>query len=319
MSPGRVPVGRESLPEQEVVRFRSQVTLGFPPSEIHDLVMPRAGEGPPVMTVAFFGLTGTTGVLPYHYTEQLLERLKAKDTVLRDFFDLFNHRLLSLFYRAWEKHHLGAQFEEARYGRGTDDRVAGYLYALLGMGTPGLRGRAGVEDGLLLRYAGLLSQRPRSAMALRQWLRDAFAVPVSIRSLVGEWLEIEPEDRTRIGTPGVNNRLGLSATAGTRVWDQQAGFSVQLGPMSYRMFEAILPSGQSFQRLVWMIKFFAGREMSFTIRPKLVAAEVPDCRLQETDQYVPRLGWTTWLKTKPMQRDADDVVFSGYARLGATA
>lgn len=318
MGNGRTVLGQDGLPEQEAVRFRTHVTLGFPPSEIQDLARRPIGQGPPVMTVAFFGLMGTTGVLPYHYTEYLLERLKAKDTVLRDFLDLFNHRLLSLFYRAWEKHQVAVQFERARSDRSQEDRFAGYLYALVGMGTPGLRGRMGAHDGLLLRYAGLLSQRPRSAAALQQWLCDAFAMPVCIRQLVGEWLEIEAEDQTRLGTPGVNNRLGISATAGTTVWDQQAGFSIQMGPMSYRMFESLLPSGRAFHRLISMTKLFVGRELSFTIRPTLVASEVPDCRLQQTNQYAPRLGWTTWLKTRPMQQDADQVVFSGYARMGAT-
>src|ERR1043165_7020806 len=75
----REPVGGDGPPSREVVRFRSHVSLGFPPSEIHDLTEHPDGQGTPTMTVAFMGLTGTAGVLPRHYTEHLLERMKAKD------------------------------------------------------------------------------------------------------------------------------------------------------------------------------------------------------------------------------------------------
>ena len=56
------------------------------------------------MTVNFMGLTGPLGILPYSYTEFMLERMRAKDSSLQDFLDIFNHRMISFFYRAWEKY-----------------------------------------------------------------------------------------------------------------------------------------------------------------------------------------------------------------------
>ena len=69
------------------------------------------------MTVAFLGLTGTQGVLPFCYTEWMLERKAAKDDTLAAFLDLFNHRLVSLFYRAWEKHRPPVLYEARRRPR----------------------------------------------------------------------------------------------------------------------------------------------------------------------------------------------------------
>src|SRR5262245_51793239 len=89
--PERVPVGRISeekqvfAPSREIARFRTRVSLLFPPSQIHDLTRPRDGEEegerekPPQMEVAFMGLTGPLGVLPNTYTELLIERLRRKD------------------------------------------------------------------------------------------------------------------------------------------------------------------------------------------------------------------------------------------------
>ena len=92
------------------------------------------------MTVAFMGLTGPLGVLPRHYTDLLLERGRRKDWTLRDFLDIFNHRLISLFYRAWEKYRLPIVYEAAAWRHQENDCGSQYLFDLMGLGTSGLRG-----------------------------------------------------------------------------------------------------------------------------------------------------------------------------------
>jgi type VI secretion system protein ImpH len=97
------------------------------------------------MVINFIGLTGPSAVLPTPYTELLLERVRYKDTALRDFLDLFNHRMASLFYRAWER----SRFPVA-YERGGDNPFTQYLLDLVGMGTRGLRDRLAIlDEGLL--------------------------------------------------------------------------------------------------------------------------------------------------------------------------
>ncbi|MEJ7618544.1 MAG: type VI secretion system baseplate subunit TssG [Pyrinomonadaceae bacterium] len=153
----RQPVGAAAAPSEEAVRFRTRVSLVFPPSELYELKR-RADEEdqrPPEMTVAFMGLTGPAGVLPLHYTELLIERARYKDTAGWEFLDIFNHRLISLFFRAWEKYRLTATYESGDLGRFTE-----YLFCLTGMGTRGLRGRLNLPDQGLLRYGGLIGQKP---------------------------------------------------------------------------------------------------------------------------------------------------------------
>src|SRR4051794_748980 len=74
--PGRVPVGQLGPPGAEVVRFRTHQSLSFPPSAVYEVAPPAAADGPPEMTVTFLGLTGSSGVLPRHYTELLLRLLR---------------------------------------------------------------------------------------------------------------------------------------------------------------------------------------------------------------------------------------------------
>lgn len=308
--PGRQPVGRFASPGDEVVRFRSHLSLGFPPSEIHHVSRGKHAQEPIAMTVAFFGLAGAEGALPRYYTELLLQRAQVDDYALRDFLDLFNHRLISLFYRAWEKHHCVVGYERT-LETGEEDRFAKLLYAVVGLGTKGIRERLGGDDASVLRYAGLVAQRPRSAHALRQFLADVFQIPVRIHQFMGAWLSLEMEDLTRLGTTGANNRLGQTAVAGTRVWDQQAKFEVRLGPLDFETFCQLLPSGKAFPTLTRMTKFLAGPEFDFSMRLILKASEVPQTCLTETAGYAPRLGWTTWLSSKPRTGHAEDVMFSG--------
>lgn len=318
MFPHRRPVGTDGSPGSEAVRFRAFLSLAFPPSAIRHIARPQREDRPPEMTVTFMGLSGIQGVLPRHYTELLMERVAAKDFALRDFLDLFNHRIVSLFYRAWEKHRCLVGFERALSG-GTTDHMAKYLWALMGLGTPGIRERIPGVDQVLLRYAGAIAQKPKSANALQQVLSDYFKVPVAIQQFIGTWLHLEQEDRTALGGKGRNNRLGQTAVLGTKAWDQQAQFKVRVGPLNYNEFANLLPSGQSYPVLVNLTKFFAGPDLDFNVNLICNAKEVPTCRLRESDVYAPRLGWTTWLKTKEFLRHADQVTFSGTARYRSMA
>ena len=104
------------------------------------------------MKVNFMGLTGPEGVMPLYYTALLADRTRAGDLSAVDFFDLFNHRIISLFYLAWEKYRFSVAYE--REGL---DPFSHHLMDLIGMGTPGLQNRLPVLDDSLLYYSGLLA------------------------------------------------------------------------------------------------------------------------------------------------------------------
>src|ERR1700730_10249044 len=176
--PDRLPVGGFGPPAKEVARLAAHPSLTFPASEIQSL--PWEEGQAPFLRVNFMGLTGIQGPLPQWYTATVLEQLRSGDATLRDFLDIFNHRSLSLFYRAWQKYRFGVAYE-----RGDRDNFFLNLLALIGLGTPGLPGQQSVIDEALIFYAGLLAPHQRSAAALEQLLSDYFDVPVEIEQLVG--------------------------------------------------------------------------------------------------------------------------------------
>ncbi|HKP85575.1 MAG TPA: type VI secretion system baseplate subunit TssG [Blastocatellia bacterium] len=304
IEPERRPVGRYSEPAGEAVRFRTRVSLSFPPSQIYGLA--RAGEEeskPSRMTVAFMGLTGPAGVLPHHYTELLIERTRYKDTALAEFLDLFNHRMISLFYRAWEKYRFPVAYE-----RGEDDRFTEFLFDIVGMGTRGLRNRQSFPDEILLFYGGLFAMRPHSASAMCAALGDYFGATARMEQFSGQWLKLDDESLTRLG--GENAELGVTTVAGTRVWDVQSKFELQFGPLSFSEFTGFLPTGSAFKPAAELTRLMAGMEFDFDIRLTLKAEEVPGCVLTTRAKRAPMLGWTTWLKTSPFREDDSQVVLS---------
>lgn len=306
--------------EREAVRFRSTLSLGFPAATVTQV---RGGAGneaedtlPPSaeMAVTFLGLTGSSGVLPYHYTRLLLRQLRVKDSSLRDWLDLFNHRLVSLFYRAWEKYRLAFAYERAKRTEDGPDRCTQVLYSLVGLGTAGLRGRQEIDDETVLYYAGHFAHCPRSASALGDVLADHFDVPVAVEQLQGQWLVLEANDRAVL--PGLgrrtgrNNRLGVGLVVGERVWDVQSKFRLRVGPLNYAQFRRHLPGGTGLRPLCQLTRTYTGPDLSFDVQLVLRAAEVPACRLGGDDGDVARLGWNTWLHSGSVRADADDAVFA---------
>jgi type VI secretion system protein ImpH len=302
IDPERAPVGQDSEPLNEAVRFRTRASLTFPPSQIFKLAGGRSENGgPPEMTVAFMGLTGPLGVLPQHFTELVAERARYGDTALWEFFDLFNHRAISLFYRIWEKHRLTVAFE-----RGQLDHFTQYLFDTIGMGTEGLRQRLSVPDQALLLYGGLIAQRPHSVSIVEAILGDYFDVPVSVQQFAGHWLKLGEDDSTRLGAR--NNRLGVNTLTGPRFWETQSNLRPRFGPLTFTQFTAFLPVGSAFKPAKELARFLVGQEFDFDLQLTLKADEVPDCVITTHQGTRPMLGWTTWLKTQSFKKDDSQVV-----------
>jgi type VI secretion system protein ImpH len=300
----RLPVGKDNNPKREAVRFHALPSLSFPPSQLARISPEDETTGaPPQLTIAFMGLFGPLGVLPAHYTELVLERLRYRDKALAEFLDIFNHRFISLFYRAWEKYRFPIAYE-----RGAGDAFTQYLFSIIGMGTRGLHKRLSLPDEGLLLYGGLIAQKPHSVNAMAAVLSDYFAVPVTIEQFYGQWLKLEAENLTRCGK--ANHCLGSNTVVGTRVWDTQAKFRVKFGPLSFTQFYQFLPIGSAFNPAQDLTRLFAGMEFDFDLQLVLKAAEVPTCQLATGSNRQPRLGWTTWLKTREFTRDDRQVVLS---------
>jgi type VI secretion system protein ImpH len=298
------PVGGFSNPEDEAVRFRVNQRLGFPASEIQKLELD--GGPQPEMTVNFMGLTGPSGVLPYAYSELILERARAKDHSLAAFLDLFNHRAISLFYRAWQR----SRFP-VTYSAGTRDLFTHYLLDLIGLGTTGLRDRQEIEDEALLHYVSLIGMQSRSAAALEQIIGDYFEVPVTIEQFTGAWYALERPTQCEMSEAGsASSQLGAGAVVGDAVWDRQARVRIRLGPLDLERYNDFLPGGSAYPELRAITRFFTNECLDFEVQLVLDRSHAPGIELDFDSGNLARLGWVSWVKTAPMRNDPDDTILT---------
>jgi len=294
-------VGYSNRPQDDPVRFCQNASLAFAPAAL------QAYEGPTQeraarMIVNFFGLLGTNGPLPQHITEYVRDRLRNHaDPTLAGFLDIFNHRMISLFYRAW-----ACNQQTMSYDRPGDDPFAIYIGSLFGIGQDSCRTRDAVSDLAKLHYAGRLTCQTKNTEGLRELLHDYFGIEVEIHEFVGQWIDLPQEYCCSLGQSPDTGRVGATVIVGSRFWECQQKFRITFGPMSFSNYQRMLPGGDSICRLVTWVRNYVGDQLSCELQLILKADEVPTLRLGK----VGRLGWSTWLGSKPFQKDADDLVLS---------
>jgi type VI secretion system protein ImpH len=289
------------LPRQEVVRLGQSPFLGFANSTLSAVDLTQ-GEHRAVLFARFLGLFGPNGPLPLHLTEYAFARLhNADDATLSRFLDIFHHRALSLFYRAWADAHPAMQAS-----RRDEDRFGRYLGSFVGTSPGGEHPEDAFPLDAKRRLAGLLSRQRRDEESLQRMLTAHFGVPVSTRSFQGAWATTSADSWSRLGGADGNCRLGVSTVPGTRVWLAQHKFRLVLGPLGMREFLRFLPGARSLAALTALVRHYTGDEFEWDLQLLLRAAEVPATRLGRQG----RLGLTSWLGNRDGTEDCGDVVFS---------
>ncbi|MDX2132083.1 MAG: type VI secretion system baseplate subunit TssG [Planctomycetota bacterium] len=315
--------GASSRASDDPVRFAQEPTLAFPPCTVSQFHFPKS-TAPARLFVHFLGLLGPMGPLPLHFTEHALQReLHFKDRTFSRFLDVFNHRMVSLFYRSWAASQMPASYDRAlpvenadelddatrdRYLAGDADRYAVYVGSLFGLGGEETRLRDAVPDIGKLHFSGRLATPGRGPEGLCAILSKYFGVEVEVEEFAGRWLDLPEQYWCRLGAPGPSSTLGTTSggmiVAGNRVWDCQGMFRIRLGPMSLADYQRLLPDGRAARRLDAWIRNYLGDEFSWEAVLALKASEVPPTRLGGDA----RLGWTTWVRCGENTEDRDELV-----------
>jgi type VI secretion system protein ImpH len=324
LHPGKPRWGRALRPLDEPVRLGQDPDLSFAPAPLASF---EALDGRvPRLQVRLFGLFGPNGPLPLHVTEYARERLRlAGDPTLSRFLDIFHHRFLALFYRAWAQ----AQPHVNR-DRPKEDRFTTYVGSFIGMAPATFRDCDALPDLAKFFHVGSLIRQVRNTEGLTHILEHFFGVPVRIEEFVGHWLLLSKSERTCLSSEGAV--LGSGAALGGRVWDRQHKFRIHLGPLSLDQYESFLPAppklrrseggpargGPSLKKLVDWVRMYLCFELDWDVRLLLKQNEVPSLTLGGGQQ----LGWTTWLGHRRTNTCADDLCLDAEAlvdREGARA
>ncbi|QPH54089.1 type VI secretion system baseplate subunit TssG [Pontivivens ytuae] len=293
----RPRLGRSRRPAEDPVRLSQEPELAFPTSTISAF---EEEDGRARLTQRVFGLFGPNGALPLHLTEYARDRVRNHDDpTLAAFADMFHHRMMSLFYRAWASGEPAPSFD-----RPDDDPFGAKLDAITGRLGEAFECRDAMPDLAKRHFAGLLAATPRSEAGLKAMLSHFFGAQVEIESFVGGWLHLEPHDRGTLG--GV--ALGRDASLGQKVWSREARFRLRIGPLSLRDYTRLLPGGDSLKRLAAIIRNYAGDTLDWEARLVLRAEEVPATVLGSSGA----LGRTSWIGRRSGD-DADDLTLTAPA------
>lgn len=298
MQPDLPRVGTSQKPAQDPIRFGQEPSLAFPPATLSRFR--RTASGASKLLVNFIGLLGPNGPMPLHITQYIRDRLHNEhDPTIAAFLDVFHHRAISLFYRAWANCQ-----PTVNRDRVDDDRLAFYMSCLIGLGPETLSNRDTVPDDAKRYFTGRLSLQTHNAEGLESILDDYFDVPVRLEQFIGHWVALPDDYRCKLGASRATGTLGQSSIIGTRYWDVRQKFRIVLGPLELDQYRRFLPTGKSFRSLRDWVRNYVGLHLLWDLRLILKPRQVPPLKLGESGQ----LGWTTWLASHGFERPADDLI-----------
>jgi type VI secretion system protein ImpH len=300
----RPRLGRSARPRLDALRLAQDPSSIFAPAALAGFEA--AAEGRPArLLVYFFGLFGPDGPLPLHLTDYARDRRRNhRDPSFQRFADIFHHRALSLLWRAWADVRPTVSFD-----RPAEDRFQTYVGALIGLGQDSLRDRDAMPDLTKMHFAGLFANQTRHSSGLGAILAAFFTMPVRIECFIGAWLTMPQSDRSALGVDRRSGVLGQSILLGSSVWSRQNKFRIVFGPLGLADYMRLLPGGQSFRRLIPIVRNYAGDTMLWDVNLVLRAEEVPPTVLGRQG----RLGWTSWLHPRRTGNDAADLFLDASA------
>ena len=297
MYPDKQRFGYSVKPSDDAIRIGQLPSMQFAPGALARFEM--NADYPAVLKVFFFGLFGPNGPLPIHLTEFARHRMNiARDPTFAEFADLFHHRLLSLFYRAWADKEPTTQLD-----RPHNDRFSIYVGSLLGIAERSQQQRDGICDHTKFHFAAHLGCQTKHADGLIAVLRSYFQVPIAMEEFVGEWLTIPEDGLCYLNADQQTGQLGVSATIGLHSWQCIHKFRLIAGPLDLQQFESFLPNGKKITAFSDLVKNYIGFEFKWDLKLILKKNEVPAIRLGKYGW----LGWNSWLSARSRNDDAKDM------------
>ncbi len=291
----RKPLGRDSLPSREPVRLRQEPSMAFAPSTICDV--DRDKDGPPVVSILSYGLFGPNGPLPLHLTEYVRERIvHHRDHTLSAFADIFHHRLIALFYRAWADAQSTVSLDRP------EENFSRHVASLINQGQDSLKQRDSIMDHAKYFFAGHLVRQTRNPEGIIQILRTFFNINVSLKEFVPQWIQLHPSQQL-----GLNGSMGLGQDTilGSSVRDAQHKFRISLGPLTRSEFDQFMPGTRQAKQLTHWLRHYVGIELNWDAEIVLRKEDIKGIRLGQASP----LGLGTWMGLRPDSAgDARDVV-----------
>lgn len=274
-------------PEQDAIRIRPKLSLAFPAADVDRIEEISDQEKTRFQVTAnFLGLYGTSSPLPTFYTENLMDEAAGDESVTREFIDVINHRLFQLLYSCLCKYLQCVQVVEANSSRHTER-----LFCLLGIGEKKLRSEITNPYGLI-RYVGLFTQMPRSALGLETLLTDALdGMAVTVIPCVERKAKIPDDQKLVMGSTAHN--LGVNCFLGEEIVDRMGKFRIRIGPLDKNKFRSFYPESDNYKTAIFLTDMYILESLVYDLEIILAEGEAEKACLGDPDRS--RIGLNTWL------------------------
>ena len=293
------PIGRNSLPRHEPLRMRQEPSMSFAPSNLTK-VERQPGKATTI-SILGFGLFGPNGPLPLHITEYVHERIHHhKDHTHSAFADIFHHRLITLFYRAWANSQSTVNLDRQ------DSSFTRHVASLISLGVDSLLERDEIYDHIKFYFAGHLARQSRNPEGLVLILKSFFGIDVTLKEFIPQWIDIHPEHQIQLGQTPV--ALGQDSNLGSRIKDVQHKFRLALGPLKLDEYRHFFPKSNKSRELVSWIRQYIGIELAWDVQLVLDKNETQGLRLGQSNS----LGLDSFLGNRAPEHGHFDELIIDY-------
>lgn len=269
--PEAPPLGSQWQVKHDPVRFCPWPGMGFPASEFKKIEMSDDPRLPPTVRTTFMGLYGVESPLPTAYTDNITQRRDGYEAV-SDFLDIFNHRLITQYYRIWRKYSYPATFLP-----GGADSTSKYLLSLCGLGIDGCANNITTPLSRFLALTGMMRLPTRT--------REGIVALVRLLAPDTE-ARIIPHDRCRIP---LRRQLAMSArrpvsmadspVMGTHTVDVNSQVLLQLQTDNADEAREWLPGRQLHNDLLALLQVYLGARLHVRLQLSVLRSLLPDARL----------------------------------------
>jgi type VI secretion system protein ImpH len=290
--PGSVLLGTAGTVKEEAIRFHCSTSMGHPNREVERVWWEQDSRGRERchMRIPFFGLNGITSPLPGSYLREMSDdEDEGHRPTVSDFLDIFNHRLISLYYRAWLKYR-GHMCLDGDANRG----IVPLILALGGMDGE-LRGKGPdhANPQALLTAIAPLMRRVKSPSSSES----------SLRELLGVAVQVVPYDLRQVPVPEDQLlQLGVSScrldgedppVLGEFVPDYMGRCEVRIGPVPMKLLTRLQPEGDLSIAAHRMLSKSLPSTMEYRLTLLLEEDATPGWALGEDESSL--LGFNLWL------------------------
>ncbi len=282
--PDKSRVGASSRINEEVLRLSQHINLGFAGPTLESLTQAN-GQHHYRLNSHFFGLLGTNGPMPLHYTEYADQRRRHhRDPTFAEFIDIFNHRFFSHFYRA-----ISIFDPSINMDRPGSNEFDLFIGSLGGYAPAGSKKRDTINDHAKQYYVGILGNKSKNPDGIKALVSDYFGFKTKVTEFIGGWLKLPANDRAVLKKNSI--MLGKNIYIGQRVWSISHKFKLTIGPLLWHDYVSFKPGGNRSKELSDLVRNYIGDEWDWDLELLVSESRVKPLKLDRTCS----LGFTSWL------------------------